>query len=188
MWDEITKPQSSGTTWGDMSESVKSFSQTSCLRSTRQTLPNNLKTSSEREAVRISFKACAITPLHLWERSTAGNSPERRLSASHQLSVFSLCLFSKERLSAVVSPSPPEEKQTDAIAISLGERQHRCVNKARLLQSEWSLSKQWLCGGLCGSAVIPGHGCTTLPQDSKQTVTLVLITRGGSDHPDTENE
>lgn len=37
--------------------------------------------------------------------------------------------------------------------------------------------------GLCGWAVILGHGCTALPQDSKQTVTLVLITRVGQTTP-----
>lgn len=90
--------------------------------------------------------------------------------------MFSCWLFSKS-IWCLPFSSPSEKKQTDVIAISPGERQHRCVNKARLLQSKWSLSKQWLCGSLCGWAVILGHGCMTLPRDSKQTVTLVLITR-----------
>lgn len=69
------------------------------------------------------------------------------------------------------------------MAISFGERQHRCVNKLWLLQSKWSLSKHWLCIVVCGWAVIQGHGRTELPRDSKQTVTPDLITRVGQTTP-----
>lgn len=93
--------------------------------------------------------------------------------SNHRLSNIWFCFYS----------TPSEKKQADVLAISFGERQHRCVNKVWLLQSKGSLSKHWLCWALCGWAVIQGHSRSALPRDSKQTVTPALITWVGQTTP-----
>lgn len=81
--------------------------------------------------------------------------------------------------------SPPcEKKQTDVIAISLGERQHRCVNKAWLLQSKWSLSKHWLVW-LSSDPGTQSHGVAPGLQTDRDSSSYY---KSGSDHPNTGNK
>lgn len=128
-----------------------------------------------------------ITLLHLWERTTLVIP----LRGSCQLSISCQCFHSacfQKSIWFLQFSSPSEEKQTDVIAISLEERQHRCVNKAWLLQSKWSLSKQRLCGVLCGWAVIQGHALHGVAPGLQTDHDSSSHYKSGSDHPNTENK